>query len=101
MNNPSDTYHAPERLEEQLDTEIARMLQVVPNSGAQILEGALRAAGQHVPIMRIRESMERLDPVRRIFAEIRSSSWFTRCRAELLKHHDGQRGVVFARSRFP
>lgn len=52
-----------ELTEEQLDGQIQDILECFPNSGYKQMLGHLRAKGLRVRIMRVRESMRRVDPI--------------------------------------
>ena len=49
--------------DQELDAAIAEVKRSMPNIGQSMMKGVLRAQGIHVPLLRIRQSVLRLDPV--------------------------------------
>ncbi|KAJ7830386.1 hypothetical protein B0H13DRAFT_2240639 [Mycena leptocephala] len=79
--------------DDDLDMLILRLRTHYRRAGLSMLNGMLRQLGHHVPIERIRQSLLRIDPVRRIFEQIRI--WRREYRVlgpNSLWHHDGQHG---------
>lgn len=79
--------------DEELDNAIARIRVHYHNAGLTLIRGSLLAMGQRVPRERIRQSLLRIDPVRRIF-ERRTIQRRTYSvpGPNSLWHHDGQHG---------
>ncbi|KAJ6502998.1 hypothetical protein DFH09DRAFT_1252019 [Mycena vulgaris] len=79
--------------DEELDILLLRLCSHFRRVGLAMLDGMLRWLGHRVPRERVRQSLLRIDPVRRIFERIR-----IRCRIysvagpNALWHHDGQHG---------
>ncbi|KAJ7886954.1 hypothetical protein B0H13DRAFT_1627782 [Mycena leptocephala] len=79
--------------DDDLDMLILRLRTHYRRAGLSMLNGMLRQLGHRVPIERIRQSLLRIDPVRRIFEQIRI--WRREYRVlgpNSLWHHDGQHG---------
>lgn len=87
--------------DDELDVAITRIRIHYPNAGLSLLHGALRALGHRVPHERIRQSLLRIDPVRRIF-ERRTIQRRTYSvpGPNALWHHDGQHGELCCTSRY-
>lgn len=89
------SYTAPvsQWTDEELDSAITRIRLHYHNAGLTFIRGSLLAMGQRVPRERIRQSLLRIDPVRRIF-ERRTIQRRTYSvpGPNSLWHHDGQHG---------
>lgn len=49
--------------DQELDVAITRVKRTMPNIGQSMVKGVLRAQGIHVPLLHIRQSVLRLDPI--------------------------------------
>ncbi|KAJ7845311.1 hypothetical protein B0H13DRAFT_2239102 [Mycena leptocephala] len=79
--------------DDDLDMLILRLRTHYRRAGLSMLNGMLRRLGHRVPIERIRQSLLRIDPVRRIFERIRIRRREYRVLGpNSLWHHDGQHG---------
>ncbi|KAJ7201021.1 hypothetical protein GGX14DRAFT_371776 [Mycena pura] len=79
--------------DDDLDGLILRLRSHYRRAGLSMLNGMLRRLGHRVPIQRIRESLLRIDPVRRVFERIRIRRRQYRVLGpNALWHHDGQHG---------
>ncbi|KAJ7892446.1 hypothetical protein B0H13DRAFT_2234788 [Mycena leptocephala] len=79
--------------DDDLDMLILRLRTHYHRAGLSMLNGMLRRLGHRVPIERIRQSLLRIDPVRRIFERIRIRRREYRVLGpNSLWHHDGQHG---------
>ncbi|KAJ7213129.1 hypothetical protein GGX14DRAFT_534298 [Mycena pura] len=79
--------------DDELDMLIIRLRTHYRRAGLSMLNGMLRRLGYHIPMDRIRQSLLRIDPVRRIFERIRIRRREYRVLGpNSLWHHDGQHG---------
>ncbi|KAJ7065632.1 hypothetical protein C8F01DRAFT_1209012 [Mycena amicta] len=79
--------------DEELDTMILSLRVHYRRAGLRMLDGMLRVLGHRLPQERIRQSLLRIDPVRRIFERIRIRRRDYRVLGpNSLWHHDGQHG---------
>jgi hypothetical protein len=79
--------------DEELDQHIFQIRRHFRQAGQSMLHGMLRNLGHQVPIQRIRDSLVRLDPVRRVFERIRiRRRVYHVLGPNSLWHHDGQHG---------
>lgn len=77
----------------QLDECIRRLRERFPTSGVRMMDGMLRRIGIPVPYKRIRESLVRVDPVRRVFQRIKiKRRRYNVPGPNSLWHNDGQHG---------
>ncbi|KAH8085980.1 hypothetical protein BXZ70DRAFT_863551, partial [Cristinia sonorae] len=77
----------------ELDDVIRRLRDHYVRAGVSILQGLLRASGIRVPRERVRHSLIRVDPVRRVFERIRiQRRVYSVAGPNALWHHDGQHG---------
>ncbi|KAJ7026560.1 hypothetical protein C8F04DRAFT_966270 [Mycena alexandri] len=80
--------------DDELDTLLIRLRTHYKRAGLSMLNGMLRRLGHRVPTDRVRSSLLRIDPVRRIFERIRIRRRDYRVLGpNSLWHHDGQHGV--------
>ena len=49
--------------DQELDTRVAEVKRVMPDAGQSMVKGTLRSQGIHVPVVRVRESVSRVDPI--------------------------------------
>ncbi|KAJ7053107.1 hypothetical protein C8F01DRAFT_1207074 [Mycena amicta] len=78
---------------EELDATILSLRAHYRRAGLRMLHGMLRVLGHRLPQERIRQSLLRIDPVRRIFERIRIRRREYRVLGpNSLWHHDGQHG---------
>ena len=83
--------------DEDLDILLQRLRTHFRGAGIAMLDGLLRCLGQRIQRERIRASLLRIDPVRRVFERI-----CIRCRIysvpgpNALWHHDGQHGEFYS-----
>lgn len=80
--------------DEELDGLVIQLRSHFKRAGISMLDGMLRRLGHWVPRRQIRESLLRIDPVRRVFERIT----IRRCEYHVagpnsLWHHDGQHGM--------
>lgn len=81
----------------ELDLAIRGYLIQFPNAGVSMLAGYLLIDHQSVPYERIRSSLARVDPVRRVFARITIvRRKYTVPGPNSLWHHDGQHGTPYS-----
>ncbi|KAG8921378.1 hypothetical protein FRC01_000283 [Tulasnella sp. 417] len=81
--------------DDELDEGIIRIRVHFPKAGIAMLHGMLRTLGQHVPKERIRRSLLRVDPVRRVFERLRiRRRTYEVPGPNALWHHDGQHGLI-------
>ncbi|KAJ7834799.1 hypothetical protein B0H14DRAFT_3087591 [Mycena olivaceomarginata] len=79
--------------DEDLDSLILRLRSHFRRAGLGMLDGMLRRLGHRVPRERVRQSLLRIDPVRRIFERIRiRRRIYSVPGPNSLWHHDGQHG---------
>ncbi|KAK6987957.1 hypothetical protein R3P38DRAFT_3445779 [Favolaschia claudopus] len=79
--------------DDELDMLLLRLRTHYKRAGLSMLGGMLRRLGHRVPTQRVRESLLRIDPVRRIFERIRIRRRNYRVLGpNSLWHHDGQHG---------
>ncbi|KAJ7735629.1 hypothetical protein DFH07DRAFT_870733 [Mycena maculata] len=77
-----------------LDTLLIRLRTHYRHAGLSMLNGMLRRLGHRVPTEHVREPLLRINPVRRIFEQIRIRRRDYRVLGpNSLWHHDGQHGV--------
>ncbi|KAJ7667004.1 hypothetical protein DFH06DRAFT_984389 [Mycena polygramma] len=77
--------------DDELDTLLIRLRTHYKRAGLSMLNGMLRRLGHRVPAERVRESLLRIDPVRRIFERIRIRRRdYHVLGPNSLWHHDGQ-----------
>ncbi|KAI0060522.1 hypothetical protein BV25DRAFT_1807039 [Artomyces pyxidatus] len=77
----------------QLDAAIVGLRSHFPRAGVTMLDGMLRGTGVHVSREHIRQSLLRIEPVRRIFERIRiERRVYNVPGPNALWHHDGQHG---------
>jgi hypothetical protein len=82
--------------DEDLDLLLQRLRTHFRRAGIEMLDGLLRRLGHHIQRERIRASLLRIDPIRRVFERIH-----IRCRVHsvqgpnVLWHHDGQHGEFY------
>ncbi|KAJ6501015.1 hypothetical protein DFH09DRAFT_1252122 [Mycena vulgaris] len=78
---------------EELDILLLRLRSHFRRAGLAMLDGMLRRLGHRVPRERVRQSLLRIDPVRRIFERIRiRRRIYSVAGPNALWHHDGQHG---------
>ncbi|KAK7043060.1 hypothetical protein VNI00_008798 [Paramarasmius palmivorus] len=78
-----------------LDLMIFKLKLHFPRAGIRILDGMLRRLGHVVPYERIRLSLERIDPVHRVFKRITlRRRGYSVPGPNYLWHHDGQHGLI-------
>lgn len=80
------------------DSELDHILVILRShyhrAGLRMLDGMLRALGHHISRNRVRASLLRIDPVRRVFERIRIRRREYRVAGpNALWHHDGQHGL--------
>jgi len=81
----------------ELDEALRRLRIRFPKAGISILRGQLERLGHHVPKERIRLSLLRIDPVRRVFERIRiGRRTYKVAGPNSLWHHDGQHGMCLS-----
>ncbi|KAG6806455.1 hypothetical protein H0H92_011282, partial [Tricholoma furcatifolium] len=81
--------------DEDLDELLIRLRGHFRRAGITILDGMVRRLGHRVPRQRIRESLTRIDPVRRVFERIRiRRRVYNVPGPNSLWHHDGQHGLI-------
>ncbi|KAF7310367.1 hypothetical protein HMN09_00578700 [Mycena chlorophos] len=81
--------------DDELDAIILSLRAHYRRSGLRMLQGMLRVLGHRVPQERVRQSLLRVDPVRRIFERIRIRRREYRVLGpNSLWHHDGQHGLI-------
>lgn len=79
--------------DDELDMLLLRLRTHFKRAGLSMLDGMLRRLGHRVPTERVRQSLLRIDPVRRIFERIRIRRREYRVLGpNSLWHHDGQHG---------
>lgn len=90
---PSNPANSFEVADEELDTLIVRLRSHYRRAGISMLDGLLRHLGYRVARERIRVSLLRIDPVRRVFERIRiRRRKYAVAGPNALWHHDGQHG---------
>ncbi|KAJ6481519.1 hypothetical protein C8R47DRAFT_982430 [Mycena vitilis] len=83
--------------DDDLDSLILRLRSHFRRAGLGMLDGMLRRLGHRVPRERVRQSLLRIDPVRRIFERIRiRRRVYSVPGPNSLWHHDGQHGALRA-----
>ncbi|KAJ7877930.1 hypothetical protein B0H14DRAFT_3083044 [Mycena olivaceomarginata] len=94
-SQPTTSFTGPvsEISDDELDMLLLRLRTHYRRAGLSMLNGMLRRLGHRVPTERVRQSLLRIDPVRRIFERI----WIRRREYRVLGpnslwHHDGQHG---------
>ncbi|KAF7343958.1 hypothetical protein MVEN_01685000 [Mycena venus] len=81
--------------DEDLDSLILRLRSHFRRAGLAMLDGMLRRLGHRVPRERVRQSLLRIDPVRRIFERIHiRRRIYSVPGPNSLWHHDGQHGLI-------
>lgn len=81
--------------DDDLDDAIRQIRLHHPNAGLAMIHGSLRALGQNVPQARIRRSLFRIDPVRRVFERHQiQRRVYSVPGPNSLWHHDGQHGEL-------
>ncbi len=86
-------YHHSTISDQDLDDLIVRLRSHFPRAGIRMMSGMLLRLGHRVQQARIRESLLRIDPVRRVFERIRiRRRTYTVAGPNALWHHDGQHG---------
>ena len=79
--------------DEELDAEVAAVLQVFPSFGRRLLAGRLQAAGHHVPRVRLAASYLRVHGPSGLFGlRTIQRREYNVAGANSLWHHDGQHG---------
>jgi hypothetical protein len=94
-SQPTTSFTGPvsEISDDDLDMLLLRLRTHYRRAGLSMLNGMLRRLGHRVPTERIRQSLLRIDPVRRIFERIRIRRRDYRVLGpNSLWHHDGQHG---------
>lgn len=83
--------------DEELDQIISRLRTHYRRAGLTMLDGMLRRLGYTIPRERVRHSLLRIDPVRRVFERIRiRQRTYSVPGPNALWHHDGQHGKQLA-----
>ncbi|KAJ7254002.1 hypothetical protein B0H12DRAFT_1202352 [Mycena haematopus] len=93
LSQPPTSFTGPvaDISDDDLDTLLLRLRTHFRRAGLSMLDGMLRRLGHRVPRERIRESLLRIDPVRRIFERIRiRRREYHVLGPNSLWHHDGQ-----------
>ncbi|KAJ3503359.1 hypothetical protein NLJ89_g8474 [Agrocybe chaxingu] len=94
LRNPTSRHHASIS-DEDLDDLIIRLRFHFRRAGIAMLDGMLTRLGYRVQRERIRESLLRIDPVRRVFERIRiRRRQYSVAGPNSLWHHDGQHGLI-------
>ncbi|KAJ7318081.1 hypothetical protein DFH08DRAFT_917574 [Mycena albidolilacea] len=94
-SQPTTSFTGPvsEISDDELDMLLLRLRTHYRHAGLSMLNGMLRRLGHRVPTERVRQSLLRIDPVRRIFERIRIRRREYRVLGpNSLWHHDGQHG---------
>lgn len=97
-NHPVVSYTGPlsNISDDELDTLLLLLRSHFRRAGLGMLDGMLRRLGHRVPRERVRQSLLRIDPVRRIFERIRiRRRIYSVPGPNSLWHHDGQHGMGF------
>ncbi|KAJ7728130.1 hypothetical protein B0H14DRAFT_2410102, partial [Mycena olivaceomarginata] len=97
-SQPTTSFTGPvsEISDDDLDMLLLRLRTHYRRAGLSMLNGMLRRLGHRVPTERVRQSLLRIDPVRRIFERIRIRRREYRVLGpNSLWHHDGQHGNLF------
>ena len=85
--------------DDQLDGVVKDLRSAFPRAGASMIDGMLRTFGLRVPRDRIRLSLNRIDPVHRVFDRIRIRRRIYSVPGPMsLWHHDGQHGTALTLS---
>ncbi|KAJ7145457.1 hypothetical protein C8R46DRAFT_1167479 [Mycena filopes] len=95
-NPPISSYTGPlsELSDDDLDILLLRLRSHYRRAGLAMLDGMLRRLGHRIPRERVRQSLLRIDPVRRIFERIRiRRRVYSVAGPNSLWHHDGQHGM--------
>ncbi|KAJ7035753.1 hypothetical protein C8F04DRAFT_1210195 [Mycena alexandri] len=95
---PISSYTGPlsDLSDEDLDILLLRLRSHFRRAGLAMLDGMLRRLGHRVQRERVRQSLLRIDPVRRIFERIRiRRQIYSVAGPNSLWHHDGQHGMNF------
>ncbi|KAI0362336.1 hypothetical protein OH77DRAFT_1500048 [Trametes cingulata] len=83
-------------LDAELDEILAILRSHYHRAGLSMLDGMLRQLGYSIPRERVRASLLRIDPVRRVFERIRIRRREYRVAGpNALWHHDGQHGKLY------
>ncbi|KAJ7649550.1 hypothetical protein DFH06DRAFT_996413 [Mycena polygramma] len=83
--------------DDELDLLLLRLRSHFRRAGLGMLDGMLRRLGHRVPRERVRQSLLRIDPVRRIFERIRiRRRVYSVPGPNSLWHHDGQHGTTLS-----
>ncbi|KAK7043515.1 hypothetical protein R3P38DRAFT_3441058 [Favolaschia claudopus] len=81
--------------DDELDELVIRLRHHFRRAGVRMMQGMLRRLGHHVQIERIRQSLLRIDPVRRVFERITiRRRTYNVPGPNSLWHHDGQHGLI-------
>ncbi|KAF8127798.1 hypothetical protein K438DRAFT_1463904, partial [Mycena galopus ATCC 62051] len=81
--------------DDDLDMLLLRLRTHYRRAGLSMLNGMLRRLGHRVAVERIRQSLLRIDPVRRIFERIHiRRREYCVLGPNSLWHHDGQHGLI-------
>lgn len=82
--------------DDDLDSLVMRLRGHFRRAGITMMDGMLRRLGHHVPRERIRASLMRIDPIRRVFERIRiRRRVYSVPGPNSLWHHDGQHGMLY------
>ncbi|KAJ7789361.1 hypothetical protein B0H14DRAFT_3094932 [Mycena olivaceomarginata] len=98
-SQPTTSFTGPvsEISDDDLDMLLLRLRTHYRRAGLSMLNGMLRRLGHRVPTERVRQSLLRIDPVRRIFERIRIRRREYRVLGpNSLWHHDGQHGNLLS-----
>lgn len=91
---PSSTAVISTWTDDELDDAIHHLRIHFPRAGGDMINGMLRRLGHRVPMRRIRESIHRIDPVRRVFGRLQLTRRVYHVSGpNALWHHDGQHGA--------
>ena len=94
-NPTSHSIHHSHVSDDELDDLIIRLRFHYRRAGIRMLDGMLRRLGHRVQIEQIRQSLLRIDPVRRVFERIRiRRRTYSVAGPNTLWHHDGQHGKL-------
>ena len=89
----SGSIHHSNISDDDLDDLVIRLRFHFRRAGIRMLDGMLRRLGYRIQIERIRQSLLRIDPVRRVFERIRiRRRTYSVAGPNALWHHDGQHG---------
>jgi len=99
---PRTSLHHSAISDDELDMLIIRLRRHYTRAGIRMLDGMLRRLGHRIQYDRIRQSLLRIDPVRRIFERIRIRRRTYRVAGpNALWHHDGQHGKSILSTSIP